>query len=116
MRTSNGLENADLSSGIQHRLVQHKISNVSKKAAASMFRVKDKGSSFPQNSGKNLPPIHSVQSHKAVIIMKHTFHCILQPLCNVTYTHTNTHNATCFVTTVQLSSCAITLTALSIWR
>ena len=34
---------------------------------------------------KNLPPIHSVQSHNAVIIMKHTFHDILQSLCNVTY-------------------------------
>jgi hypothetical protein len=55
MRTSHGLENADLSSGIR-RLVQQKGSNDSEKDAASIFRVKDKDSSFPQNSGKNLPP------------------------------------------------------------
>ena len=84
MRTSHGLENADLSSRIWRCLVQQKRSNVSEKAPASIFRVKDKGSSFPQNLGKNIPPIHFVRYHKAVIIMKHTFFYMFQSLCNVT--------------------------------
>jgi len=96
MRTSHGLENADLSSGIWCWLVRQKRSNVSEKAAASIFRVKDKDSRFPQNYGKNLLPIHSVQSHKAVIIMKHLY-TVLQSHCNVRcmymciHTHTHAH-------------------------